>query len=464
MATNYDLASIGVALDITYNLLLSSYIINNDNFLTIKKRNDLGIYNNSIIWPFCFNQSLSSFGALSSTPTVSFVRSSSATRVNSKGVIEVVGNNVPRFDYDPITLQPKGLLIENTRGNYSPALTNWITAFTTISANVLVTLAPDNTYTACKIIPTTTNNYHGIYSNLLLPTPGTYIYSVFLKKGEYNSIQLKIGSNTSSKTVNSDIDLTNGTVIGSFASPDATVSNVLINSYQNNWFRVSLAVNLGTDTSLNIQLLQLGDGGSVVYTGDGVSGTYAWGAQYEQTTTPYNDNTYPSSYIPTTSLTATRFADNAWFETQLSSFFNPNNGTWAVEWSVPGVPPSFSRLISWNNQPRTILGYTGTDQIITLNNLGQQNTITTNKPLTGVPNRAAFTYTAAGSLSGYSMALNGGPVLNSTFAPFGSTVSQIYVGGRFDETKAWINGWIRQLEYYNTTIPGSTLQALTLSA
>jgi hypothetical protein len=40
-----------------------------------------------------------------------------ATRINSSGLIEGVNANLPRFDYDPTTLAPKGLLIEETRTN-----------------------------------------------------------------------------------------------------------------------------------------------------------------------------------------------------------------------------------------------------------------------------------------------------------------------------------------------------------
>lgn len=40
-----------------------------------------------------------------------------ATRINPAGVIELVNANLPRFDYDPVTLAPKGLLIEELRVN-----------------------------------------------------------------------------------------------------------------------------------------------------------------------------------------------------------------------------------------------------------------------------------------------------------------------------------------------------------
>jgi hypothetical protein len=48
---------------------------------------------------------------------VTFTRASGGTRVNSSGVIELMTTNTPRFDYDPVTLAAKGLLIEEQRTN-----------------------------------------------------------------------------------------------------------------------------------------------------------------------------------------------------------------------------------------------------------------------------------------------------------------------------------------------------------
>ncbi len=51
-------------------------------------------------------------------PRVTVTRAlNTATRVNSSGAIEIVNANLPRFDYDPATLAPKGLLIEEARTN-----------------------------------------------------------------------------------------------------------------------------------------------------------------------------------------------------------------------------------------------------------------------------------------------------------------------------------------------------------
>ena len=48
---------------------------------------------------------------------VTFTRSSSATRFDSRGVMETVSSDAARFDYDPTTLAHKGLLIEEQRTN-----------------------------------------------------------------------------------------------------------------------------------------------------------------------------------------------------------------------------------------------------------------------------------------------------------------------------------------------------------
>jgi hypothetical protein len=50
-------------------------------------------------------------------PRITFARASTATRVNERGLIEVVSANVPRFDHDPVNLECKGLLIEEQRSN-----------------------------------------------------------------------------------------------------------------------------------------------------------------------------------------------------------------------------------------------------------------------------------------------------------------------------------------------------------
>lgn len=52
-------------------------------------------------------------------PRITFTRASNATRFNKNGVIETVAANRPRFDYDPVTRECKGLLVEEARDRKS---------------------------------------------------------------------------------------------------------------------------------------------------------------------------------------------------------------------------------------------------------------------------------------------------------------------------------------------------------
>lgn len=49
--------------------------------------------------------------------TVTFARSSAATRVGQDGLIQTVAVDAPRFDFDPVSRSPRGLLIEEARTN-----------------------------------------------------------------------------------------------------------------------------------------------------------------------------------------------------------------------------------------------------------------------------------------------------------------------------------------------------------
>jgi len=64
-------------------------------------------------------------------------RASAATRVNEQDLIEVVPTDIPRFDHDPITLAPKGELIEAVATNFiqkSNVFTPWTMTRVTVTS------------------------------------------------------------------------------------------------------------------------------------------------------------------------------------------------------------------------------------------------------------------------------------------------------------------------------------------
>ena len=85
-----------------------------------------------------------------------------ATRVNASGLIEVVNANLPRFDYDPVTLACKGLLVEEARTN--SLLSSLIDGTSLSTQDVTVTAVP----WTLSFYGTGTVTLTGVYSGSLV--------------------------------------------------------------------------------------------------------------------------------------------------------------------------------------------------------------------------------------------------------------------------------------------------------
>ena len=74
-------------------------------------------------------------------PRITYTRSTTATYVGSDGYIKTAAINEPRFEYDPVTLAPLGILLEGPRTNlltYSEQFDNpaWVKTNATITTGV----------------------------------------------------------------------------------------------------------------------------------------------------------------------------------------------------------------------------------------------------------------------------------------------------------------------------------------
>jgi hypothetical protein len=196
--------------------------------------------------------------------------------------------NVPRLTY-----QNGGcpsLLLEKQSTNelsYSEQLDNaaW-TVKDNLSISANATTSPDGTTNADKLVEDSSNNQHRVYRGI----DGTNkSFSFFAKAGERS--WLAALSNNGNFTY---FDIANG-VLGTVAA----TSSASITAFGNGWFRCVLYNAHGTNGAV-IQLALANNGTS--YQGDGTSGAFVWGCQMEA-------SSYPTSYIPTTSASATRVED-----------------------------------------------------------------------------------------------------------------------------------------------------------
>jgi len=234
-------------------------------------------------------------------------------RVSNVSVKEVITLNVPRIDYTGGGCG--SLLLEKQSTNlatYSSEFDNaaWTKFNSSVTANS--TTSPDGTQNAEKLIALSINSDHGVYQIPSVTLGASYTYSVFAKAGEYNFLRIADGDGNGAF-----FNLSNGTIVGS------TSASPTIISMGSGWYRCSMtAVTSGTTTLMAVVVCQ--NGTNAVFTGDGTSGIYIYGAQLEQ-------SSYPTSYIPCpSSSSVTRLAD-ACATTGLSDVIGQTEGTMFVD-------------------------------------------------------------------------------------------------------------------------------------
>jgi hypothetical protein len=253
-------------------------------------------------------------------------RATTATRVNSAGLIESVANNVPRLDYLNSTCP--SVLVEPQRTNiltYSEQFDNaaWTKTNTTVTANA--TTAPDGTLSADKIIESANLNTH--YLRRLISFSGTNAISIYAKAAERDRIWVGNVS-TLEYTI---FDLTNGTVVTQIGTFDSQITEL-----ENGWYRCTVIDVLNTSAFLAYGIVASGT--TLSYLGDGTSGLYLWGAQLEA-------GSYSTSYIPTTSASVTRNADVI-NKTGISNLIGQTEGTLFLDTIINNLstPTNFSVL------------------------------------------------------------------------------------------------------------------------
>jgi hypothetical protein len=193
----------------------------------------------------------------------------------------------------------QGLLVEEARTNlrtYSQEFDNadHTKVRATISANAIV--APDGTTTADKLVEDgTASNDHNTSSSVTVTTATVYTFSIYAKAAERSWIILyEVGANQGRYFDLANV--TTGSVVG-VAPITSTITSV-----GNGWVRCAITVTTSGVTAFPYVYLATGNGGNS-YNGDGASGVYIWGHQFEL-------GAFPTSYIQTFASTVTRAADN----------------------------------------------------------------------------------------------------------------------------------------------------------
>jgi len=330
-----------------------------------------------------------------------------------------------RFDYDPVTLQPKGLLIEEQRTNLalrSEEFDN--SAWNALSGALVVTpnttIAPDGNLTADSIALSSSFKCQGI----TVTASVAYTFSVWLK------------TDSGTKTVRiAELNGSGGITV--------TVTT--------SWQRFTLPYT-ATTTSSFVGIDQRSGSFSQ-------SGTlFIWGAQLEA-------GAFATSYIPTVASQVTRTADNASIVgSNFYSWYNQNEGTLYASYIQPPTVLQQQTIVLMADELSVYA------QRIELRANNASTTARTY--INSASGVAACDFYFSPIFAGSNNKIVIGYATNDFASTFNAQTVQTDTSGNLPPTIAvmklgalgstnYLNSTIKQISYYKTRLPNSTLQSIT---
>lgn len=355
---------------------------------------------------------------------ITFTRASAGGRFNAAGVFEMVPANQPRFDFDPVTKLPRGILIEGARTNLLLQSSALESGYWTKGSGVELSkdgkLAPDGT--PMTLVTLSGAESHQIVQNLgTALTPGLqYTLSLFVEaKSDPFPVQLAyyLGG------VPHIAGATQPTQIGVIQRIQVTFTPT------------------ASGASPHIR---------VIGYGNGVNGAqlYIWHAQLEAGTM--------TSPIPTTTAQVTRAADVARVNV-LSPWFNPAEGTLYVE-----VEPASLDINNWyaaltdgtlNNAIDIGTAAGGRSRSRVLVGGATEASVSSIDQLTKI-SKIATAYR-----KGLMVNATNGKVRSAALANLPTSITTLGIG--MIATFQYSPGLIRSIRYYPRSLTDSELQALT---
>lgn len=417
-------------------------------------------------------------------PRITFTRGSIGTFVNKNGLIETAAANIPRFDYDPISGECRGLLIEETRTNY------WQGTLTGSGGTVSNgTATGADGVTAKKFVPTLGSTaYPGIYNSTQYSIPvdsqvagrtvdisfsgyfasvadGLYVPDIVvaISSSGTNYIYAELLPNLSNGGIVSKA-LNTGVGWSELISPQITL--MPFGMYKVTWsVRYTQGATIRNLVDFGIQCRRKNSPSDATgtYYADGVNGFQFSCVQYEV-------GAFPTSYIPTSGSTVTRSADLADMRgSNFSSWYNQNEGTIYVNNRVPYTPnPNVSLyfiIFGINAGNRHSVEQTTANGLIyiTQNSGGVQYWSTSGSGILPANTNRKTTYAYGSSnnktlLSGTSNQTYTFNVKSSVDVYKSMTTMHI---GRFNDSLYFLNGTISRLTYYPRRLKDFQLSLLT---
>jgi len=414
---------------------------------------------------FADNKSL--VDAVTGASLVTFTRASSGTFVDSAGVIQTAGTNVPRFDHNPTTGESLGLLVEEERTNsfeWSNSATQgetWNNVGTQLN---LASGQSDPAGGTAGIRATDANDVSAgttlqrtSLANLTAST--TISYSVWLKPIDCPNdvIRLNVFANTTTDAINAAFSVSGTAITAVTTSADGTgaASGASFEVFPNGWYRCQLTGVPSTVTMADVRArVNLGS-----YQRAAGTARFDWyGAQFES-------GAFATSYIPTSGIAATRNADVAIITgSAFSSWYRQDEGTVFAEATPIGDNGSnqFVYTLAQGTgiaEEIYLMKTSGTNSIT--NTIRSSSTIQFSKSNDSLsPFGSNFKNAIGASSTSTNSAVNG-VIQGLDASVVMPTIDNLVLGRRANAAFPG-NFLIRRLTYWPQRLPDDTLQTITV--
>jgi hypothetical protein len=371
-------------------------------------------------------------------PFVSFTRASTGWYRDSVGAIAAALTDVPRFQYDPVALTPRGLLVEQSTTNqfaYSDALNDasWVKVRT--SAPVA-----DGYGTMDKLVEDTNGSTHNVSRTSSLVAGTTYCFEAYAKHAGRDFLTFVLNTLvTGGGTVRSYFNINTGALGTGSAYLTESIEHV-----GNGVYRCSALVTsiyTGSGSLVFYEMAQVNNNAN--YTGDGVSGLFLGGMSL-------TDCASLTSPILTTTAGATRAAD----EVRIANPAALIDQCWIVKARTPRKLIGVAENVAFQVDDGTGANARVLYAITTVGGV-----INCFISLGAVAGDTDFTVAVRWADNNFAASLNGGAVVTDTSGlnPLGLTTARVGSGAG---TNYW-NSTIRRIETRRTA-SNAELQALSV--
>ena len=383
---------------------------------------------------------------------ITFTRASTATYFDNTGTMQNAGTNVPRFDYDPVSLQMRGLLIEESRtnsvknGSCSGAVagtpgtlpTGWTTSLGGLTQQVVATGTESGIpYVDIRFSGTTTaasfNLNFGAVTDIAAANGQSWTESFYVKQtagslANITTVQMIQQYYDSTPTfLNANIQTITLATTGALGTCRQTypVTIAIANTaYDYPYMKFNSSIGVVIDITIRVGGVQLEQGA------------------------------FATSYIPTTAAAVTRQQDNA--SISVSSWYNTAVGSWALDWIPEGINTTVaSRLVGWTNSRGAPLMITVGGNPATYDGSAQLNG--TGTATVGTVNKMASSWQPGTALVG----LNGGSVSSASnlTSGFPNAIGYKFLGDNTPSDQA--NGWVQRVRYWPRALAAGEIQQVT---